>query len=93
MKFRFWYMEYNVTNSKPSLPRLYWQTESFACEYDIPRRCPWLLHLRRSLSLRMRSRIRHHNPSICPARCRHIDAHSAYEALTLVGSGASFSIS
>ena len=39
MKFRFWYMEYNVTNSKPShrdLPRLYWQTESFAGEYDIP---------------------------------------------------------
>ena len=34
-----------------------------------------------------------HKEPICPARCRHIDAPSAYEALTLVGGGATFSIS
>jgi len=48
MKFRFWFQEYipaNATNANPlsptnashiDLPRIYWQTEGNAGEYDIP---------------------------------------------------------
>jgi len=39
MKFRFWFQEYKVENSKAShadLPRIYYQTEAWAGEYDIP---------------------------------------------------------
>ena len=42
MKFRFWFQEYiHATATTPAshenLVRFYWQTESFAGEYDIPR--------------------------------------------------------
>ena len=39
MKFRFWFQEYNVTGEQVShynLPRIYYQTEAWAGEYDIP---------------------------------------------------------
>jgi len=39
MKFRFWYEEYTTDGSKVShydLPRIYYQTEAWAGEYDIP---------------------------------------------------------
>lgn len=39
MKFRFWFQELKVTDDKPShinLPRIYYQTEAWAGEYDIP---------------------------------------------------------
>ena len=39
MKFRFWFQEYKVTGNKAShynLPRIYYQTEAWAGEYDIP---------------------------------------------------------
>jgi hypothetical protein len=47
MKFRFWYQEYEADSKTPvrpdktnashvDLPRIYWQTESNAGEYDIP---------------------------------------------------------
>merc|ERR1711935_144063 len=42
LRFRFWFQEYNEkTNMSPAshenLIRFYWQTESFAGEYDVPR--------------------------------------------------------
>ena len=46
MKFRFWFQEYEpVSDSKPAashqnLVRLYWQTEAWAGEYDIPKADP-----------------------------------------------------
>ena len=39
MKFRFWIQEYNVSGEQVShydLPRIYYQTEAWAGEYDIP---------------------------------------------------------
>ena len=39
MKFRFWFQEYKVEGEKVShynLPRIYYQTEAWAGEYDIP---------------------------------------------------------
>ncbi|VDI62037.1 Hypothetical predicted protein [Mytilus galloprovincialis] len=39
MKFRFWFQEYKVVGAKVShhdLPRIYYQTEAWAGEYDIP---------------------------------------------------------
>ena len=45
MKFRFWFQEYQPeTESKPAshqnLVRLYWQTEAWAGEYDVPKADP-----------------------------------------------------
>ena len=45
MKFRFWFQEYQpATDSKPAshqnLVRLYWQTEAWAGEYDVPKADP-----------------------------------------------------
>jgi len=40
IKFRFWFQEYKVTGvgraSHADLPRIYYQTEAFAGEYDVP---------------------------------------------------------
>ena len=35
LKFRFWFKDYDP-NTIVNLPRLYWQTEATAGEYDVP---------------------------------------------------------